>query len=880
MYWVAGLHYNNVFHSNYIFVDDIVLTQDNLIPQQLTENFEGHALDDLLPQDANWSQEVNPLLTASSLEVVGGQRMYMSATAPKGTGETRNTAYRDLAPLGTVTEDLVTISFNMEHTFPGLFHGKISGMAFVSSTKGTMFEMMLFDTPSAFINNTAFPYPAYGSHDYQFHLDFSSDTFTFSIDDNNPYGPYAMMGSGDWTPADFVSTTPNSGLAWICGLHYTNNTHSNTLYVDDIIVEQEAGGGPFQVGADVRSLAIGRSLFNEPDDHIRWNDAVIPDINCFVAVTGLNRVEPLVVTNANAGYLYALLWRWDFGIVAHDWSPIPSLHGWTLVEADGGEVLNFFAPVSPLPLYRRPISAGTHNVNVTEDFGGQWILVGFVEDATAVGTTDLSTAQLAGGATKYNVFDPGESVQVNSADTIFAMRLCQNHEPNQVVTVNPFLAPERSGRYWLELDFANGTRIMPLTVGLGAPDHAGWHGDDFFPIHFYGAGAGQHNVNPDLAADMSVLAQFDLGVNTFFVNRNDTQGMMDTSLIDALGCRRLYNTVNYSRYYIRDVADDNQAVEGVMWSLELFDAEAENAIGFYIEDEPPVDTAARMALIEFRFASDYAGTDLPLLYCLNHGNLTYWQGANTTTGSFRAYPFYESEIGDIPAMQQQVDDKLLTGIDNWRSFKPNDPLWLTTQAFGDPTWAVPTAEQVRVQVNLALARGVDALTHFGWAYEQVLVKGVSLWPYIPVDDRYAELGALHAKIDALELHKWSWVMNVPQADPDFDVQVLTNAQGGPVAWITNRDWTTVSNGTVDLPGFSEPHAVSLDPGDSEIVSLCPDLTADLDGDCRVNPADLAILSDDWVDPAGLSADIDGDGDINLIDFSRLAKQWLQSVTIP
>jgi hypothetical protein len=878
LYWVAGMHFNNGTRSTHLLVDDIVLSQQDPIPAIWIENFESYALGDLLLQSSDWSQSVSPLITASSLDVVAGQRLHFMSTALGGSLETRNTAYRDLANI-PVTQDQVVITFSMEHTFaPPSFQGKMSGVTCVSSTQGIMFEMLYLDNPSfpASMNNVQFNFPPAGSHDYELVIDFATDTIALSID-SAAEGTYPLLGAVDWTPADWISTAPDTGLAWFCGFNFPNAQRTNTLYVDNIMVFDglDGSGGDLQIDADIRSLVAGRSLFDAPDDHIRWDDIPIPGINAFAAVTALNRSTPVSVTTANAGYLYALLWRWDFGILAHDWTPLPALHGWTLVDPDGGEALNFFNPVSPLPLYRRPLSAGVHSVTVTEDVGGQWVLAGFVEDAGAVGDTNLSTATLLGGATKYNVFDPGETVTVQSADTILALRLGQNQQPLQAIGGTPFAAPQQPGRYWLEIDFANGTRVMPLTVGLGPVTQAGWTGSDFFPIHFYGAGGGDNSVNPQLGREVSILAQFDLGCNTFRVNH-----LEDASLIDALGGRRYYNTVTLTRFYIRDVVDDGAALGGFQWSLEQFYSNVANEVGFYVEDEPPPTTASRMNLVEQQFATDYAGTNLRMVYTLNSANLSYWQTANPSTGGFRAYPFYLSDVGNIPVMNQSLDDRLLNGIATWRSFDPTTPLWLTTQVFGDDTWAVPSVEQVRVQINLALARGVEALTHFGWAFEQVLVQGVSRWPYVPVDGRYAELGELHATINSLEMHKWDWVADVPQTNTDFDVQRMTNAQGGPVAWITNRDWTSAHAGTVDLPGHAQPYAVSLDPGDSEVVTLCPTLTADLTGDCSVDQDDLTSLHINWLAQVGAGNDVDGSGVFDLADFSHLAAQWGQTVVVP
>ena len=62
-------------------------------------------------------------------------------------------------------------------------------------------------------------------------------------------------------------------------------------------------------------------------------------------------------------------------------------------------------------------------------------------------------------------------------------------------------------------------------------------------------------------------------------------------------------------------------------------------------------------------------------------------------------------------------------------------------------------------------------------------------------------------------------------------------------------------------------------GDSEIVSLCPGLTADFSNDCEVNILDLVILASYWLDDVNTDCDISGDGDTNLLDAAYMADQW-------
>lgn len=73
--------------------------------------------------------------------------------------------------------------------------------------------------------------------------------------------------------------------------------------------------------------------------------------------------------------------------------------------------------------------------------------------------------------------------------------------------------------------------------------------------------------------------------------------------------------------------------------------------------------------------------------------------------------------------------------------------------------------------------------------------------------------------------------------------------------------------------------------DVYLIKLCPDgtMSADFNCDGTVYYEDLAILTDEWLQPpVMLSADIfpeSGDGIVNGFDFAALARDWLQS-TIP
>jgi hypothetical protein len=56
------------------------------------------------------------------------------------------------------------------------------------------------------------------------------------------------------------------------------------------------------------------------------------------------------------------------------------------------------------------------------------------------------------------------------------------------------------------------------------------------------------------------------------------------------------------------------------------------------------------------------------------------------------------------------------------------------------------------------------------------------------------------------------------------------------------------------------------------TSNCPECSADLDGNCVVDGADLSILLGSWGDSGG-PADINGDGNVDGVDLARVLGDW-------
>jgi hypothetical protein len=200
----------------------------------------------------------------------------------------------------------------------------------------------------------------------------------------------------------------------------------------------------------------------------------------------------------------------------------------------------------------------------------------------------------------------------------------------------------------------------------------------------------------------------------------------------------------------------------------------------------------------------------------------------------RSYPVSSREKREkrgerdpITAIRRYVADSLVT----FQSLTQETPLWLVIQSFGDEMnngvpkhWNVPTANQLRLMVNLSLGRGLKALTYFCWKSGPTgpeNIVAVARYPYIPQDDLYGEVCRLNAKINALGplLASLKWVKQIPQQTDTFDVQLLEAPNGRQFVWVTNWSYDKKASGKISLPGGSEAVSVSLDPGDSKMIEL-------------------------------------------------------------
>ena len=569
--------------------------------------------------------------------------------------------------------------------------------------------------------------------------------------------------------------------------------------------------------AELYRLAPLEHLFTP--DEFQWERVPhVPVSGGGIAVrTGLNRKAPLVVEAERPGYLYAVLWLWDFGFFPHGPADLAEINGWELINSDEPRVKapEPFATVRP---YRRGLSVGRHELTLTEYFG-QWVIVGFGPAEGASGSADVPRVELADARTRHNVFDPHAAVVATTTQPIVDMKLYHKGKLVDQFKAASFPAPQKPGRYLLRVAFKAGSRVLPLTVGYGPCTEPGWP-DGFFPIHFYGGWGyrGVFSPNGAVLGDLTKLSQFEMGANTFFTHPEKDE------LPDALGARRILLVKRHTRWAIRSVPDEAKARRQFLGTLESLKPYSPNIIGFYVEDEPGEEYGERMKIMEEAFQASDPG--LCLLYCMGSWSVPkFWDVAGSSARMIRVYPIRKKRKDDLLG---SVREDLAEAMITWQSRGYKSPLWFVTQTFGDSKtpgiWSVPTPTQARLMVNLALGRGMKALTYFcydssptGKEDLHALVR----WPYVPDCDTYYEIVRLNDKMQKVAplLSSWEWVERVPQKTEGFDVQLLQTRDGRKYAWVTNFSFDQARQGTVDLPGIDGGVEVSLEPADSKLIEL-------------------------------------------------------------
>ena len=598
---------------------------------------------------------------------------------------------------------------------------------------------------------------------------------------------------------------------------------------------QEQGATCQVQDAATYTLGVGEKLFD--GQPYVWSALPQAGQDAVAWRVALDPAEPVKVTTTRPGQLVAALWRWDYGFLQHVPDDALTLNGWVRREGKPAKIADATSPFDTLPVYRLALTAGEHEVRLAEHFG-QWVLIGFEPDDQVTSDALPPAVTLIDAKTAHNVYDPGGEVVVKSSRPVQGLTL---HRQGKLIARSEsdrIRLPSDPGRYCLAVTFDGAAQLEPVTVGYGPVEKPGWP-EGFFPVSFYGVRGAPFNPNPARHAELDVLAQFELGANVFnTVRRRNVQTPKQVdALLSALGVRRIIK-LPQCRWPMREKKDmdDSRAVGIIMFEIGHHgQSKRSDVLGLYVEDETPPEYAFRLEAVEKAFRARIAEwPDRHLLYCLGGAgdwrDAVVWRIAGSTVQMARAYPIRQAHRNDMVARARQIRAELGDMICNFQTRKtdPGTPFWIVLQAFGTnvrpPLWDPPNAAQLRMMAHMALARGVRAMTWFGYGSTPnggEDLYGISRWPFVPADDRYDEVARINARVHKLRplLTAWQWVGPVPQKSESFDVQKLRHDDGREFVYVTNLSFEEARAGSIDLPDKPGGMEVSLDPGDGTIIDL-------------------------------------------------------------
>ena len=179
----------------------------------------------------------------------------------------------------------------------------------------------------------------------------------------------------------------------------------------------------------------------------------------------------------------------------------------------------------------------------------------------------------------------------------------------------------------------------------------------------------------------------------------------------------------------------------------------------------------------------------------------------------------------------------------------NRPQWFTPQAFGfgtDPgPWAMPTVEEFRLMMNLALANGVKSFGTYDYAHPWINVMVDWVGNPSPVMEEAIRLGKKWMSVVPVMLHAQPilepqpTVSSPPGPEHGLSVGAMGDMADGPVFLVVvNEDLTASQEGKVQLPGgFLDDLRVMVDLDTLDAVTMTNEnefgVTTLDPGDCRV-----------------------------------------------
>lgn len=249
--------------------------------------------------------------------------------------------------------------------------------------------------------------------------------------------------------------------------------------------------------------------------------------------------------------------------------------------------------------------------------------------------------------------------------------------------------------------------------------------------------------------------------------------------------------------------------------------------GYYMIDEPnnAPEVARRIRLA--RQALEAVDPKHPGFSCLLGGYEDLLKIVDYQVLVIDIYPLHPNWSGDW--------NGYISELQRGQRNQGDRPLWVILQAFGKPnnSWKIPTPEEIRAQVWLALAHGAKGIVYFIYqsttGFQGEWLQGMADMDLKPMDGRLDEVGRINKQITQLAPTLLK-LKPTEFALPALPEQVLgkgfTDPKGAKYVIIANKDtkreavvpWT--AKGTTDVLTKSDVGAaMRLPPGGGAVLKL-------------------------------------------------------------
>ena len=248
--------------------------------------------------------------------------------------------------------------------------------------------------------------------------------------------------------------------------------------------------------------------------------------------------------------------------------------------------------------------------------------------------------------------------------------------------------------------------------------------------------------------------------------------------------------------------------------------------GYYIIDEPSNSPDMAKRIAQAKQVLETVDPKHPAFSCLLGGYEDLLKTVDYHVLLIDIYPLGTSWSGDFSGYISELERGSRNAGDR--------PLWVILQAFGKPNaWKVPTPEEIRAEVWLALAHGAKGIVYFLYqsttGYQSEWLQGMVDMDLKQPDGRLEEIGKINADLHKLAptlLNLKPAEFEIPFASDMIIAKGFVDDKGARYVILANKDTRITATGrwtgdppTDVLTGLRIRPLVILKPGAGRLLRL-------------------------------------------------------------